>query len=106
MAPLCRINCQLKYTSSCHRMGEFGLAVFWRKIMGKGGYGGMKGNFSSQPTDTPNVFVHVINQPLNMSPHSAPLMGNLIIMGNNKPLRTLRALRTVFTRKSNGLAGN
>lgn len=65
-------------------MGEFGLAVFWRKTMGKGCYGGMKGHFFPQPTDTPNIFVHVINQPLNMS---APLMGNRIIMGNNKPLR-------------------
>lgn len=66
----------------------------------------MKGIFFPQTTDTSNTFVHVINQPLNMSPHSAPLMGNLVIIGNNKPLRTLRALRTVFTRKSNGLTGN
>lgn len=49
------------------------------------------------------VFVHVINQTLNMSPYSVPLLGNVIFIGNNMPLR---ALRTVFTRKSDSLKSN
>lgn len=58
------------------------------------------------------IFANIINQALNQSPYSVLMLGNLILMGDNKAnffLVPLRALRTVFTRKSDvtcGLPGN